>query len=201
MQNTADFLHLSSTLRILAQTLIRIGNDFRLLSSGPKAGFAEIILPEVQAGSSIMPGKVNPSIVEMLTIVCFQVIGFDQAILHSSMAGQLELNVMLPLIAYDLIEQIRLLTAAIEVFSKKCVIGITANKKMCQYWFSQSSGIAAILNPYLGYDKTAALVKLSLRTNKPVKQLAIEKKYLSKEEMEKIFAPDLLTKPNLFSKS
>lgn len=198
MQNTADFLHLSSALRILAQTLVRIGNDFRLLTSGPKAGFAEISLPEVQKGSSIMPGKVNPSIVEMLTMVCFQVIGFDQTILQSSIAGQLELNVMLPLIAFNLIEQIRLLTNAVGVFNEKCVRDIIANPKMCQYWFEKSSGIAAILNPYLGYDKTAKLVKMALKLNKPIKDLAIELGYLSKEKAAKIFSVASLTKPNIY---
>ncbi len=201
MQNTADFLHLSSMLRILAQTLIRIGNDLRLLASGPKTGLAEINLPEVQKGSSIMPGKVNPSIVEMLTMVCFQVIGFDQAILQASMAGQLELNVMLPLIAFNLIEQIRLLTSAIAVFDEKCVKGITANAKMCQYWFTQSSGIAAILNPHLGYDKTEEVVKISLKTNRSIREIAVQKGYLTSKQANKIFFPASLTNPNLILKT
>mgnify|MGYP001557975825 CR=1 FL=1 len=197
MQNTADFLHLSSMLRNLAQTLIRIGNDLRLLASGPKTGLAEINLPEVQKGSSIMPGKVNPSIVEMLTMVCFQVIGYDQAILLSSMSGQLELNVMLPLIAYNLIEQIKILTNSVGVFREKCVDGITANKEMCNYWLQKSSGIAAVLNPYLKYDKTAQLVKLSLQTNIPLKDLVVQKGYLTQKQADRIFSATTLTKPNL----
>lgn len=199
MQNTADFLHLSSMLRILAQTLIRIGNDLRLLASGPKTGLAEINLPEVQKGSSIMPGKVNPSIVEMLSMVCFQVIGFDQAILQASIAGQLELNVMLPLMAFNLIEQIRLLTNAVEVFNEKCVADIFVNKKMCQYWFTQSSAIATILNPYLGYDKTTAIVKYSLKHHLSIQEVIIKKGYLDQKMVNKIFQSKNLTRPNILN--
>ncbi len=197
MQNTADFLDLSGSLRTLSQTLIRTGNDLRLLSSGPNTGFAEITLPEVQAGSSIMPGKINPSIVEMLTMVCFQVIGYDQAILLASMSGQLELNIMLPLIAYNLLEQIKILTNSIEAFNNKCVMGITANRQMCQFWFERSSGIAAILNPYLGYDTVTKLVKESLKKNMSLKKLIIEKKLLDIKIINKIFQISSLTKPNL----
>ena len=197
MQNTADFLGLSSNLKILAQTLIRIGNDLKLLSSGPRTGLAEITLPAVQPGSSIMPGKVNPSIIEMLTMVCFQVIGYDQAILLASSAGQLELNVMLPLIAYDLLEQIKLLTSASKIFAEKCVAGIKADEEMCRYWFERGSGIAAILNPIIGYDKTAELVKESLKRGKSIKDLAIEKGYLTKEKAEEIFNIKKITGPNL----
>ena len=188
MQNTADFLHLSAALRTLAQTLIRIGNDLRLLSSGPSGGIAEIKLPPVQEGSSIMPGKINPSIVEMLTMVCFQVIGLDQTILLSSMSGQLELNIFLPLIAHNILTQIKLLTNAIEVFTKKCVVGIEANDNMCKKWFEKSTGVAAVLNPKLGYRKTAELVKKSLAKGIPIRNLVRNKK---------IFSPSSLTTPNI----
>lgn len=197
MQNTADFLEVSSCIKILAQNLIRIGNDLRLLSSGPRAGLSEIILPEVQPGSSIMPGKINPSIVEMLTMVCFQVMGFDQALLFASASGQLELNVFLPLIAYNLSQQIKLMTNAINIFNQRCVSGIKVNKEMCQFWFERGSGIAAILNPHLGYDKTAKLVQESLKTDRPLKQLVVEKKLLTKEQVSKIFSSDRITKPNI----
>ncbi len=188
MQNTADFLHFSASLRTLAQTFIRIGNDLRLLSSGPSGGIAEIKLPPVQEGSSIMPGKINPSIVEMLTMVCFQVIGLDQAILLSSMSGQLELNIFLPLIAHNVLTQIKLLTNAIEVFTKKCVIGIEANDNMCKNWFEKSTGVAAVLNPKLGYRKTAELVNKSLAKGIPIRNLVRNKK---------IFSPSSLTTPNI----
>jgi aspartate ammonia-lyase len=196
MQNMADFLNLSGTFRILAQTLVRIGNDLRLLSSGPGTGINEISLPEMQPGSSIMPGKVNPSIIEMLTMVCYQIIGYDQAIFLSSISGQLELNVMLPLIAYDLLEQIKLLTKAIAVFEKKCLSGITANRQMCQWWFEKGVGLGAILNPIIGYEKAATLVKEALTTHQSIKNLAIKKGYLTKKQ-EALFSPKNLTRPNI----
>lgn len=195
MQNTADLLEFSSSMRILAQTLIRIGNDLRLLSFGPRAGLAEIILPKVQPGSSIMPGKVNPSIIEMATMVCFQVIGYDSAILMSSQAGQFELNVMLPLIAHDLSEQIKLLTNTIEILDTKCVSGIQANKEMCKFWFERSAGIAAILNTFLGYEKTAEIVNFALTKNISIKDAVIEKKYLPTQTVENIFKIENLTHP------
>ncbi len=195
--NTADFLDLSGSLRILAHTLVRIGNDLRLLSSGPRTGLFEIILPPVQAGSSIMPGKINPSVIEMLSMVCFQVIGYDQTIFLSSISGQLELNVMLPLIAFDLLDGIKILTHAIEIFEKRCARSIKANRSMCQYWFERSSGIAAVLNPYIGYDKTAKLVKKSLETGKTVKELAIESGYISQKLAGEIFNIGNMTVPNI----
>ena len=197
MQNTSDFLDLSGSLRILAQTLIRIGNDLRLLSSGPKTGFSEINLPEVQAGSSIMPGKINPSIIEMLTMVCFQIIGYDQAVLLASMSGQLELNVMLPLIAYNLLEQINLLTNAISIFNEKCLKDLKANSEMCRYWFEKSYGIAAVLNPYLGYDKTAELVRYALTNNLSIKDALLKKKLLDPKTVKRVFEVKNLTRPNL----
>lgn len=197
MQNTADFLDLSVNLKILAQNLVRIGQDLRLLSSGPKTGLAEITLPSVIPGSSIMPGKINPSIIEMLIMVCFQVIAMEQAITLSSLSGQLELNVFLPLIAYDLLEQQKLLTQSISIFNDKCVSQITADKKMCQFWFAKGYGIAALLNPYLGYDKTAELVQLSLKFNKNIKELAVEKGYLSDQKIAAIFSLKNLTRPNV----
>jgi len=197
MQNTSDLLFFSSSLRNISQTLIRIGNDLRLLSSGPKTGLSEISLPDVQQGSSIMPGKVNPSIIEMMTMVCFQIIGFDQTILLSSMSGQLELNVMLPLVAHNLISQIKILTNAVNMFNNKCLKGIKANEDTCRYWLDRSSGIAAILNPYLGYDKTIELVKISLKTGKSLKDSAVEKGFIPKDTANRLFRLKHLTKPNL----
>lgn len=199
IQNTADFLDISSSFRILAHSLVRIGNDLRLLSSGPLSGFAEIKLPAVQHGSSIMPGKVNPSIIEMMTMVSYQVIGFDQAILLASLGGQLEMNVMTPLIAFNTIEQVRLLTKAMEIFGEKCLAGISSNTEMCRFWYDRSGGLGAILNPYVGYDKAAQLVKESLQKKIPLKNLLIQKGILSKEQIEKIFSPSTLLKPNITS--
>ncbi|MBI2616968.1 aspartate ammonia-lyase [Candidatus Gottesmanbacteria bacterium] len=196
MQNAADFLELSSSLRILAQTCIRIGNDLRLLSSGPKAGLSEIRLPEVQPGSSIMPGKVNPSIIEMLTMVCFQVIGMDLSILLASQAGQLELNVMYPLIAYNLLEQIRLLTSALTSFQENCLKGITANPRVCAAALSSSHSLATLLTPLFGFDKTAKIVKDSYVKNIPLERILVEEKYMEKVQINKIFHPLRITKPN-----
>lgn len=197
MQNAADFADFSSSLKILALTLIRIGNDLRLLSSGPKTGLQEIHLPSVQPGSSIMPGKVNPSVIEMLTMVCFQIIGMDTAISYATQAGQLELNVMFPLIAHNLLEQLKILTNGIGLFNDKCLRGIEANDQMCRLWFENSTGIAAILSPIIGYEKTAELVKLSLIVGKSIRQLAMEKKFITKKQARDIFDVTKLTSPNL----
>lgn len=197
MQNTADFLDVSSSLKILAQNLVRIGNDLRLLSSGPGTSMHEISLPAVQPGSSIMPGKTNPSIVEMLTMVCYQVMGFDQAILFAGMSGQLELNVMFPLIAYDLLEQIKLLTPAINIFIDKCLNGITANEENCRFWMERGSGLGAILNPVLGYHKSALLVQEARQKQISVRTLAVKKGLLTRKQAEKLFSLKNLTRPNI----
>jgi aspartate ammonia-lyase len=195
MQNTADLLEYSQACRILAGTVIRIGNDLRLLSSGPRSGLAEIILPQAQPGSSIMPGKVNPSVVEMITMVCYQVIGYDQACLLATISGQLELNVYLPLLAYDLREETALLTNGLKVFKEKCIDGLQVNEEMCAYWFERSSGIAAILNRYLGYEKTAELVKYALLEDISIKEAVLQKKFLPESTVEKIFNVKNLTSP------
>lgn len=187
MQNTSDFLDFSSSLRTLSQNLIRICNDLRLLSSGPKTGFSEIILPEVQAGSSIMPGKVNPSIPEMATMVCFQVIGFDQAILLSAQAGQLELNIMLPLIAFNLMNQVKLLTNSIAVLRDKCIDRIVADEKMCEFWLVRSLGSAALLNQSIGYEKAAAVMKFALKNNISLKHSVLKLKYLPETKVNQIY--------------
>lgn len=197
MQNTADFLALSSSLRILSQNFIRIGNDLRLMSSGPGTGMNEINLPEVQNGSSIMPGKVNPSILEMLTMVCFQVIGFDQAILLASMSGQLELNVFLPLIAHNLISQIKILTNSLNVFDEKCLKGINVNNEMTEFWLYRSTGSAAILNTHLGYEKGAKLMKEAIEKRMNIADFAVKKGFLSKRVAKKIFNLRKMIKPNL----
>jgi len=197
MNNASDFLNLSSSLRTLSATLIKIGNDLRLMYSGPGTGFYEILLPPVQPGSSIMPGKFNPSIVEMLTMICYQIIGLDTAIMLSHQSAQLELNIMTPLIAYDLLEQIKLLTRGVEIFDTKCLTGIKANRKMCQFWLERGTGLAAILNPVIGYDRTGELVKLSLKTGQKIQGLAIQKGYLRKDQADKLFSPENLTRPNL----
>jgi fumarate hydratase, class II len=196
-QSANDFLAFSGVLRNLAVTLIKIGKDLRVLSSGPRTGLSEIHLPAVQPGSSIMPGKVNPSVTEMLIMVCFQVIGLDQSISIACQQAELELQVMTPLIIHNILTQIKLLTKGIDIFTQKCIRGTVADEEMCKFWLSRSVGSAAVLNPIIGYDKTAALVKESLDKNIPLKELAVKNKYLSKNQADKLFSLIVLTKPNL----
>jgi len=196
-QNSRDFLEVSGLLRLLAVDLIRIANDIRLLSSGPGTGLNEIILPTVQPGSSIMPGKVNPSIAEALNMVCFHVVGNDLAILMACQAGQLELNVMTPVIAYNLLQSIGIMSNGANMFDKKCIRGIKSNKAACNYYLLHSLGIATALTPYLGYDKVAEMVEESLIRNKPVIDIVKEKNLLSKKQLRRIFNYRYLTSPNL----
>lgn len=186
MQSMMDFVSLSSVLRGLAVELIKIANDLRLLSSGPATGLNEIELPPVQPGSSIMPGKVNPVMAEVLNMVCFQVIGNDTAIAYSAQAGQLELNVMMPLIAYNLLFSIDILKNCIKLFTEKCITGIKANKKVCKNYSERSYGLATILNPLLGYEKVAELVKESQNTGKSIKEIVINKNILTEREWNEL---------------
>jgi aspartate ammonia-lyase len=196
MQSQGAVLMASGALRYIASDLIRIANDLRLLSSGPMTGLAEITLPAVQPGSSIMPGKVNPVMAEMLNMVCFQVIGNDRAIEMAAQAGQLELNVMMPVMAHNLLMSAEILKNAVKVFREKCVSGITANYARCQEYIDKSLGIATALNQYIGYLKAAEVAKEALKTGKSVAQITREKGYLSEEEFKKVFDPMGLTEPN-----
>ncbi len=188
MQSMFPFVHLSNALANLSLDLIRIANDLRLLSSGPMTGLAEIKLPAVQPGSSIMPGKINPSIAEMLNMVCFQVIGNNTTISLAAQAGQLELNVMMPVINYNLLQTIEILTNAITVFSGKCIKGIEANRERCKNYAEQSITIATLLSPKIGYLKTAELVKESLEKNVTVKKLVIEKGIMTEKDFNALSA-------------
>mgnify|MGYP000150337249 CR=1 FL=1 len=155
MQNQADLARLMGGVKTLTLNIIRITNDLRLLSSGPNTGFNEIKLPEVQAGSSIMPGKINPSILEMTAMVCFFVLGMDTTVSMAVSAGQLELNVMMPIIANSMLWALEYLTNAIEVLDKKCISGIKANKEILKRYAQSSLALATILSPYIGYERTA----------------------------------------------
>jgi aspartate ammonia-lyase len=178
------FVHLSNTLTNLSLDLIRISNDLRLLGSGPRTGLAEVKLPAVQPGSSIMPGKVNPSIAEMVNMVCFQVVGNNTTVSLAAQAGQLELNVMMPIINFNLLQSIEILTNAISVFSEKLVKGIEANRKRCKEFAEQSISIATFLNIKIGYLKTAELVKEALEKNISVKKLMLEKGIMTEKEFD-----------------
>ncbi len=194
IQNVNPALELSASLRGAAVTLIKIANDIRLLSSGPRTGFAEIKLPAVQPGSSIMPGKVNPVMAEMLNMVCFQVIGNDTTIAYAAQAAQLELNVMMPLIAYNLLFSIEILSNAVSVFTEKCLKGICANAERCKEFAEASLALATALNPIIGYAAAAEISKEAYRTCKTVRQVVVEKGILTEEEARHILDPSRLTR-------
>jgi fumarate hydratase class II len=193
IQNINPALELSASLRGISITLIKIANDIRLLGSGPRTGFAEIKLPAVQPGSSIMPGKVNPVMTEMLNMVCFQVIGNDTAIAYATQASQLELNVMMPLIAYNLLFSVEILTNGIGAFTKKCVKGIKADPKRCKGFAESTLAIATALNPIIGYTAAAEVSKEAYKTGKTVRQIVIEKGILKEKEAERFLDPVGLT--------
>lgn len=175
MQSMADMVDFSASLRTLAITLTRIANDFRLLSSGPATGLDEIRLPAVQPGSSIMPGKVNPVLAEMLNMAMYHVIGNDTTVSLAAQAGQLELNVMMPIIAHNLFEMMHVMIGSITAFTEKCVVGIIPNIEKAEGWLEKNSILVTALNPLIGYQKGAELVKESLARNMTIRDLALEK--------------------------
>jgi aspartate ammonia-lyase len=184
-------------LKLLALELTRIANDLRLMSSGPQTGFAEIVLPPVQPGSSIMPGKVNPVMAEMLNMACFQVVGNDTTITMAVQAGQLELNVMMPVMAFDMLMSIDILKNAVGVFIEYCVEGITANVERCAELVENSMGLATALNPYIGYSAAAKVTQEAYRTGKPIRQVVKEMGILSDEELERVLDPVAMTEPGI----
>jgi len=186
MQSLADAVDLSASMRTLAVTLNRIANDFRLLSSGPATGLDEIHLPPVQPGSSIMPGKVNPVLAEMLNMACFHVMGNDLTVMMAGQAGQLELNVMMPIIAHNLFEMMQVLIGAIRAFTDKCVVGLTANREKAEGWLAKNAILVTALNPVIGYLKGAEVAKEAMATNRTIKEVVVEKGYLSPEEAGRI---------------
>jgi len=192
IQNVSPALELSSSIRSIAVTFIKIANDLRLLSSGPRTGLSEIILPPVQPGSSIMPGKVNPVMAEMLNMVCFQVMGNDVAISYAMQASQLELNVMMPLIAHNLLFSIEILTNGINLFNDKCLKGIKANVKRCREFAEATIAIVTALNPIIGYSASAEVAKEALITGKSIKDVVIERGILSRDDAETILNPERL---------
>ncbi len=171
MQSMGDAAAFSASLRGLALDLSKICSDLRLMVSGPRTGLDEIVLPAVQPGSSIMPGKINPSIPEMVNQVCFQVIGCDTTVAISAEHGQLELNVMMPVIAQNVLLSMLILTNAITTLSQKCVRGITANEAMCQYWVERSAALATALMPQIGYAKAAEISKQSVKEGLLIREL------------------------------
>jgi len=197
MQSNAPLSAVSSALKVLALELIRIANDLRLLSSGPRTGLGEIKLPAVQPGSSIMPGKVNPVICEMVNMVCFQVLGNDLTVATAVQAGQLELNVMMPVISHNLLHSIMILTNAAGVLTEKCVKGIKPNRKTCRKFAEASVGMATLLRPILGYHKAAELALESQATGKLIGELAVEKGLLTPGQYNKLLKAESLNPENL----
>jgi len=186
MQSMGDLAGFSCALRTYAVDLSKIANDIRLLASGPRTGLAEIELPPVQPGSSIMPGKVNPVIAEMVNMVCFQVVGNDMTVAMAAEAGQLELNVMMPVIAHNILFSMEILANATRVFAERCVDGIDANEAQCAYWLERSPAIVTALAPSIGYAEAAALAKEAVERRMTVRELVAEKGMLTAEELDRV---------------
>jgi aspartate ammonia-lyase len=195
MQSNASMGEVSAALRGVALEVIRISNDIRLLSSGPNTGLAEIYLPSLQPGSSIMPGKINPVMPELAAMVSFQVIGNDAAVAMAVQAGQLELNVMMPTMSYSVMQSATILANMLRQFNDRCVAGITANKDRCDYYAQSTVSLATALNPYIGYAKAAEIVKESVATGESIINIARAKKLLSEEEISAILDPVTMTEP------
>ncbi|MGD9318097.1 MAG: aspartate ammonia-lyase [Anaerolineae bacterium] len=193
MQSMADAVDFSASMRTLAVTLDRIANDFRLLSSGPATGLDEIRLPAVQPGSSIMPGKVNPVLPEMLNMACFHVMGNDLTVMMAGQAGQLELNVMMPIIAHNLFEMMQVLIGAIRAFADKCVVGVQANPEKAMGWLAKNAILVTALNPVIGYLKGAEVAKEAMATNRTIREVVVEKGYLSAVEVDRILDASKMT--------
>jgi aspartate ammonia-lyase len=194
-QDTGAFVMLSGMLKRVAVKLSKICNDLRLLSSGPRAGLGEIRLPPMQPGSSIMPGKVNPVIPEVVNQVCFQVIGNDTAVTMAAEAGQLQLNVFEPVIAFNLFQSVEMLTQAAIVLRERCVVGIEADREHIRGMLERSIGIVTALVPFIGYDRATAVASDALQTGRGVYELVLENGWLSREELDEILSPDSMTRP------
>ncbi len=188
-QDTGAYVQLSGVLKRVAVKLSKISNDLRLLSSGPRAGLGEINLPPMAPGSSIMPGKVNPIIPEVVNQVAFEVIGNDLTVTMAAEAGQLELNAMEPVIAYNLFTSLDLLGRACRTLVQRCICGITANREHCRHQVENSIGLVTALNPVLGYEKATQIAEEALRSGKSVVEVVLEKGYLSKDELERVLSP------------
>ncbi|PYP49282.1 MAG: aspartate ammonia-lyase [Gemmatimonadetes bacterium] len=195
MQSMGDAAACSGALRTYAVDLGKIASDLRLLASGPRTGIAEIVLPPVQPGSSIMPGKVNPSIPEMVNLVCYQVLGNDVTVATAAEAGQLELNVMMPVIAHNLLFSMRILTSATGVLAERCVAGIEADRAQCAHWLERSPALVTALAPKIGYAEAAKLAKEAVAKNVTVRQLVMEKGVLKGKDLDEVL--DLLAMTEL----
>lgn len=189
MQNTTAAIRVHSVLKEMAIHLIKLTSDLRLLSSGPRTGLAEIRLPAVQPGSSIMPGKVNPVILEMMYMAASQVIGNDAVITTSGIGSQLEINVMMPVIAHNLLQSIEILANSVDILTAKCIVGIEVNHEQCRHWLDASLSLVTALNPLIGYDRAAQIAKKAYAENKTLKQVLAEEGLMS-EQIEAALQPE-----------
>ena len=196
-QSMGDVLAYSGAMRRLSVELSKVASDLRLLSMGPRAGIGEIGLPPVQPGSSIMPGKVNPSIPEMVNQVCFQVLGCDTTICTAAEAGQLELNVMMPVIAWNALHSSTILRNAMDALRARCVDGITADAERCRELMDRSTAVATALSPYIGYAATAEIAKESVQTGRPIREIVLERGLLDPTRLERILSAEVMTRPGI----
>ncbi len=198
MQSLADQADFSAAMRSLCITLTRIANDFRLLSSGPSTGLDEIRLPAVQPGSSIMPGKVNPVLAEMLNQACFHVQGNDLTVALCAQAGQLELNVMMPIVGYNLFQMMDVLNNAVKAFTEKCVVGLQANEEKATGWLSKNAILVTALNPSIGYLKGAEVAKEAMASNRSIREVVVEKGYLTAAQADELLDVRAMTEGGIF---
>jgi aspartate ammonia-lyase len=196
-QSMGDVLAYSGTLRRLAMELSKIASDLRLLSSGPRAGLSEITLPAVQPGSSIMPGKVNPSVPEMVNQVCYQVYGCDATICASAEAGQLELNVMMPVIAWNALHSSTILRNAMNTLRTRTVDGIEADEGRCRELLERSTAAATSLSPYIGYAKTAEIAKAAVATGRSIRDLVLERGLMDAQQLDRVLSVEAMTRPGI----
>lgn len=194
-QNYNCFVSFSSSLKMLAIDLIRIANNLSILNSGPKAGISEIMLPDVEPGSSMMPGKINPSIPECILMVCFDVLGKDKTVESAAQYSILELNVMCPIIAYNILQSMRILTNSLKMFRVFCIEGIEANEERCLELLHKSTAIATALNPYLGYQAVSEIVKEALKKNSIISDIVLKHNLIEKEDLDLILSPEEMTQP------
>ena len=196
-QSMGDVLAVAGAMRRLAVEAGKVASDLRLLAMGPRAGIAEVRLPAVQPGSSIMPGKVNPSIPEMVNQVCFQVIGCDATIAAAADAGQLELNVMMPVIAWNALHASSILTQALTVFRTRAIDGLDADAERCRELLDRSTAVATALSPYLGYATTAEIAKAAVATNRSIRDLVLERGLMPTDRLDLVLSPEAMTEPGV----
>ncbi len=198
-QEGGSFAQMSGNLKRAAVQISKICNDLRWLSSGPKCGLHEITLPAMQPGSSIMPGKINPVIPEMVNQICYQIIGYDMTISMAAEASELEFNMAEPILIYDLLHGLMILKNACIVLTNRCVVGIKANRDRCRQCVENSIGLITALNPVLGYEKSVAVAKEALESGRSVYELTLEKGWLTKEALDNILKPENMTHPSQVS--